>query len=267
MKNILLLVHDDEGQEARFQAALDVARALGAHLSCLDVTPMHVIPSDGYGSDATTLLLQNEQQRETVNRARLRERLATEDVTWDWSDRTGFAEECVEEALTLADLVVVSTHLDECGVPDLRGIAAKLIVRSGTPVLAVPPSASGLRATGSALVAWDGSPQAASALTAAVPLLQRAASVTLFEVEDGSVLSPAEEAAAYLSRHDVHPLVVHADPAGWDASTDILAKADGGAYDYVVMGGFGHSRIGEALFGGVTRTMLAKSPVPLFIAR
>ena len=44
MKNILLLVHDDAGQEARFQAALDIGRAVEGHLSCLDVT---VIPMQG----------------------------------------------------------------------------------------------------------------------------------------------------------------------------------------------------------------------------
>ena len=36
--------------------------------------------------------------------------------------------------------------------------------------------------------------------------------------------------------------------------------------DYVVMGGFGHLRLQEALFGGVTRTMLGKCPVPIFMA-
>ena len=36
MKNILLLVHDDHGQEARLQAALDITRAVEGHLTCVD---------------------------------------------------------------------------------------------------------------------------------------------------------------------------------------------------------------------------------------
>ena len=38
MKNILALMHDDSGQEARYQVALDVTRALEGHLTCLDLT-------------------------------------------------------------------------------------------------------------------------------------------------------------------------------------------------------------------------------------
>src|SRR3546814_13462010 len=43
VKNILLLVHHDAGQEARLQAALDITRAVGGHLACIDVTPFPVV--------------------------------------------------------------------------------------------------------------------------------------------------------------------------------------------------------------------------------
>ncbi len=52
MKNILLLVHDDEGQEARLQAALDLVRTLDGHLVCLDVTPFPVMAGDFYVASA-----------------------------------------------------------------------------------------------------------------------------------------------------------------------------------------------------------------------
>ena len=51
MKNILLLVHDDHGQEARLQAALDITRAVEGHLTCIDVTPYPLIAGDGFGSE------------------------------------------------------------------------------------------------------------------------------------------------------------------------------------------------------------------------
>ncbi len=60
MKNILLLIHDDAGQEARLQAALDITRALGGHLKCVDVTPLTVIPDDAFGSDGSAVLLEHE---------------------------------------------------------------------------------------------------------------------------------------------------------------------------------------------------------------
>ena len=46
-----------------------------------------------------------------------------------------------------------------------------------------------------------------------------------------------------------------------------MAKAESGRFDYLVMGGFGHSRFVEACLGGVTRKMLTSSPIPLFLAR
>ena len=79
MKNILLLVHDDAGQEARFQASLDVCRALGGHLACLDVAILPKVTGDMYG--ATAMLLADERERESANRTKLESRLAAEDVS------------------------------------------------------------------------------------------------------------------------------------------------------------------------------------------
>ena len=57
------------------------------------------------------------------------------------------------------------------------------------------------------------------------------------------------------------------ESARGDATSSILfAKANTGKYDYLVMGGFGHPRFIEALFGGVSRRMLKESPIPLFLA-
>jgi len=266
MKNILLLIHDDAGQEARLQAALDITRALGGHLKCLDVTPMTVLPGDGYGSDGSAVMLAYEQQQESANKARLLKRMEAEDVSWEWADATGLMAQCLEDAARTADLIVVNRQLDDCPTPDMRGICTGLVVKSGVPVLAVPEDVIGFDAAGNALVAWDGSAAAAAALTAAVPLLQLATSVTIFEVEDGSIKSPAEEAATYLSRHGVHPMVVADKSYGDRTSGILLAKARSGVFDYLVMGGFSHSRFVEALLGGVTRRMLTESPIPLFLA-
>ena len=266
MKNILLLVHDDAGQEARLQAALDLTRALGGHLKCLDVTPLAVCPGDGFGSDGAAIMLQYEQAQESANKARLTQRLAAEDVAWEWQDMIGGFEDCLAAEARLADLIVVNRQLDDYPLPDMRAIAGGLVVRSGVPVLAAPADAEGLRANGAALIAWDGSNEAAAAVAAAEPLLALAASVTLLEVEDGSVRAPAEEAARYLSRHGIHPRILRLAPDGVDVSATILAQAKSGAFDYVVMGGFGHRRFVEALFGGVTRRMLTASPIPLFLA-
>lgn len=266
MKNILLIVHDDAGQEARLQAALDVTRAVGGHLTCLDVSILPVLMGDFYSGAGEAMLLADERTREDANRQRLEARLAHEDVSWSWIDVTGSLAPCVTDAAGMADLIVVNRRLDGFPVPDMRAAAGEIIVKANRPILAVPDTATGFDPTGTALVAWDGSPCAMAALHAAVPLLQMSQSVILFEIEDGSIVTPAEEAATYLSRHGIRPVIRRERGEGRKPSTILLDQARQDGVSYVVMGGFGHLRLVEALFGGVTRTMLTKSPVPVFMA-
>ena len=266
MKNILLLVHDDAGQEARFQAALDVARVMEGHLTCLDVAIMPAVVATEFGGDGgLSMLLADERTREASNRAKLEARLSHEDVPWDWIDTTGTLALSLRDASNLADLIVVNRQLDDFPMPDMRMVAGELIVRSKKPVLAVP---EGLKRFefGSALVAWDGSAASAAALRAATPLLSHAESVTIVEIDDGSVKAPAEEAAAYLSRHGVHASVRRLPYSGRTAADTLLTQASNGEFTFAVMGGFGHLRFTEALFGGVTRTMLTRSPIPVLLA-
>lgn len=266
MKNVLMLAHDDIGQEARLQAALDATRALEGHLTCLDAALLP--PSPGlYTGEAVAMLLAEECERETKNRSRLEARLAKEDVSWDWVEMTGDAAECIKEHAGLADLIVVNRKLEAAPLPDALGIAGEVIVNGHRPVLAVPENATGFNVQGTALIAWDGSEQAAAALTAAIPLLRIAGQVRLLEIDDGSVTAPAEEAATYLSRHGIKPVIVHAGAERGKAGKALLAAVEEQDADYVVMGGFGRPRPIEIIFGGATRAMLCHSPVPVLFAR
>ena len=266
MKNILLLIHDDAGQEARLQAALDVTRAVNGHLTCLDVSVVMPMVGADVGVSGGALLIELERENEADNRSRTYPRIEKEDVAWSWIDRTDYLEPALEEAAGLADLIVVNSQLESFPLPDMRTLAAGLVVNSGKPILAVPETVTGFKAAGNALVAWDGSRESSVALTAAVPLLRLAGSVTIVEVEDGSVKTGAEEAAAYLSRHGIHAMIVRLAANGDDAGTLLMAKANSGRFDYMVMGGFSHSRLYEAVFGGVTRRLLTYSQIPLFLA-
>ncbi|MGZ8361632.1 MAG: universal stress protein [Allosphingosinicella sp.] len=264
MKNILVLVHDDPGQEARLQAALDVTRAVGGHLTCLDVSAVIPINGDVYPPAGGAMLVELERESEAANRARLQPRLAAEDVSWSWLDVTGYVAHALEDAAALADLIVVNASIGNIQQAEIRALASALVVTARKPLLAVPAGATGFDAAGAALVAWDGSREAATALASALPLLQLAKHVTILEVADGSAGEPAEEAAAYLSRHGVHPVIVR--KSGDSPADVILDSAFAAPTDYLVMGAFGHSRLVESLFGGVTRRLLKESPVPLLIA-
>jgi nucleotide-binding universal stress UspA family protein len=264
MKNVLVLIHDDSGQEARLQAALDIARALGGHLTCVDVVEIMPIVGDYYPAVAEGIKLEEEQER--ANRDRVQQRLALEDVPWDWVDLKGDIAEALTSAAGLADLIVVNRKLDKAQWPDMFYVAAELALKSGKPVVAVPDTGDRFNLFGSALLAWDGSSEASAALRATVPLLKLASEVLVIEIEDGSIEAPATEAASYLSRHGIRATITLREATAGTTADTLLAEADRVHAAYIVMGAFGRSRFVEAMFGGVSRQMLAESHAPLVIA-
>lgn len=266
MKNVLVLMHDDPGQEARFQAALDITRALDGHLSCIDVSVAPIIAADLAMASAEALLMADEQLRERANRSHMETRLKAEGVPYDWTDEAGFLGSAVCDSAKLADIIVLNRALDTVEVPDMRELVGEVLLASGKPIVAVPETARGFNVFGPALIAWDGSREAVAALRAATPLLARAASVTILEVRDGSVRLPAEDGAEYLSRHGIRPLIRRESSMIDLPSTMILEAIETTGAAWLVMGGFGHSRFIEGVFGGVTRRLLKESPVALFLA-
>lgn len=266
MKNVLVLIHDDPGQEARFQAALDLTRALDGHLSCIDVSIAPAFVGDYAMTGGEALLMADEQDRENANKAHLQARLKAEDVSYDWRDAVGFLCPVLRDSVGLADLVVLNRRLDSIDYPDMRDLVGEMVLKSGKAIVAMPESARGFDAFGHALVAWDGSRESVAAIQAAAPLLAKASAVTILEVDDGSIKAPAEEGAEYLSRHGIKPVVRREKSLIELPSTIILDAIESIRPAYLVMGGFGHSRFVEAAFGGVTRRMLQESPVPLFLA-
>ena len=263
MKNILLLVHDDDGQEARFLAALDIVRALDGHLSCIDVTPYPVIAGEaimGYGESVVVL---DERDSEAKNKAVLTDRLSREDVSWSWADVMGEMADSILGAADLADLIILNRALDDYPLPNMRDIVGRIVARTNAAVLAVPQACERF-AFDRALVAWDGSRSAAAALRAAVPLLARASEVELFTaVEDEAGTAP-EQAATYLSRHGIHVTIRALDKDHCRADELIERECAAWRADYVVMGAYGHGRLRET-FGGVTRRMLTGSRLPLLL--
>ena len=265
MKNVLLLIHDDAGEEARFQSALDLARALSGHLTCVDIVEIPVLIGTDYTmGDAAFALTADIRDREAENRSRIKMRLAAEDVPWDWKDATGDIARLLEVEAGLADVIVLNTVFAERELTDMRAIISDVVMRAGKPILAVPQETRSLDAGGQALIAWNGSPAIADTLRAVTPLLALAEGVTIVEI--GKIVGqPAEEAAAYLSRHGIHARIDRDVPVAQTVGDALLTACRERLPAYCVIGAYGHSRLREWLIGGVTRQMLAESPVPLLL--
>jgi nucleotide-binding universal stress UspA family protein len=218
------------------------------------------MPSSEFDRD-----LDVERAAGAANREKVERRLSNEDSSWDWVEAEDYVDTALLKASDLADLIVLNNDTAGQLVRDVHSVAGKIAVKSGKPVLAVPSQAGGFDAAGSALVAWDGSAGATTALRAAVPLLQLADSVTVYEIDDGSIASPAEDAAAYLSRHRVHAEILRDTARSGKVADLLLDRAKSGSYSYIVMGAYSRAQILETVFGGVTRRLLKDSPIPLIL--
>lgn len=190
-----------------------------------------------------------------------------------------------------ADLVIVG-QLD----PRQRGpdVPADVLAASGKPVIVLPLSArttatiavtrDGVASSGGPaparhiLAAWNASREAARALQDALPLLRRAERVTLAIIDAAAHPAqfgdpPGTDILAWLERHGVRASVVlgQGEHQGLlrraaEAGPQLLALAAERDCDFVVMGAYGHSRLRETLMGGVTRSVLDTTTLPLLLS-
>jgi nucleotide-binding universal stress UspA family protein len=101
-------------------------------------------------------------------------------------------------------------------------------------------------------------------MRACVPLLTLATDVEIFMVRDGAHRAEPTEAAEYLARHGIHAQIREIQDDRHAPDVLILEHCDSWKPDYVLMGAYGRGRLMET-FGGVTRRMLARSPIPLVL--
>jgi len=266
MKNVLLIVHADAGQEARLQAALDLTRALRGHLTCVDVFVPQVITGGTYMELDSSWAMATELALEQDHGARLKARFQNEDVPWDWIDAMGGLSSRVTDEAGLADVIVSSLEADHLFEPNLARVTADVALVHNQPVVAVPSSSRAVDWNGAALVAWDGSIAAMAALRASVPILALASGVEMLEIDDRTSGPGAEAAARYLSHHGVPSTIECVHSLHRPTVDVIISRAKAIAADFIVMGAYGHNRARELLFGGVTRSMMRSSPLPLVLA-
>jgi len=265
MKTVMVLIHDDASQEARLQCALDVVRAVEGHLLCLDVVQMPVV-ADGFGlGGGTGVLLMDEREREDGNIERLEPRLAGEGVSYEWARVHSHADVTITDNARLVDLMVVGKQ----GVGDVTesgDCAARLAGLTSVPVLAVPSEQRQLDLFGKALVAWDGSAPADAAVRAATPLLRLASEVEVLTIDEGEANSDPAAVAAYLDRHGC-TVSIREEAKSGSVADQLLGRLEASGAGWCVMGASGRGRLREQLFGGASRTLLAKARVPLLISR
>jgi nucleotide-binding universal stress UspA family protein len=118
---------------------------------------------------------------------------------------------------------------------------------------------------GSIAIAWKPTPQAARAIAAAMPFLKRATDITVLTVEEAAASEGFNRLTRYLSWHGCRASAEILRVEGGDAVGTLLSAAEERA-GLLVMGGYGHSRLREWIFGGFTERVLADAPLPVLMA-
>jgi nucleotide-binding universal stress UspA family protein len=185
------------------------------------------------------------------------------------------ADDGLARLARFADLVVLTQDDPDEALPDLAvHLPDYVILNSPRPVLvlprtdAAPGAAPG--AARSVLVAWDGGKEAARALTAALPLLQRASAVTIAALTGpdagaAELESQRPDLLRFLEHHGVTPHMLVRDPRR-DPGHELLDLAAELHCGLLVMGCFGHSKLRELCLGGASRAVLADARIPVLLA-
>jgi nucleotide-binding universal stress UspA family protein len=285
IKTILVPATGSDSDTAVFASALAVARAFAAHLEFLHVRPdaeaMAVaMASDGGGATMVGGLIDRleeeaDEREEKANRLFQsfceREGLALRDAppgpqgpSARWLREIGAEPYWVAEHGRAADLLVIGRPGEDEGV-SLDTIEGALI-DSGRPLL-IPPTAPLTALPETVAIAWKATPQAARALTAASPFLSMAKQIVVLTVVEDQ-RTPEDDADRLMTGlrwHGVPVSVRHLQPDRHNAADTLLsAVAEHAAL--LVMGGYGHSRLREWIFGGFTLSVLRGAEVPVLMA-
>lgn len=177
--------------------------------------------------------------------------------------------EGVTRGLALSDLVVIGQQNPDLPEPMREALIEAILFQAGAPVLIIPYAGVTSFAPGRAIVAWDGSAAAAHAVRAALPLLHLAKEVVVVIVRESvkrSTELAGADIATHLARHNLHVEVREITNATGDIGQTILSFAADESADWLVMGGYGHSRMREFFLGGATRGILESMTLPVLMA-
>jgi nucleotide-binding universal stress UspA family protein len=212
---------------------------------------------------------QQDEQRlmERMQDAEKRFRSALADVQGPvhWRSALELPLDYVARESRAADLVVCFQRGDgrllECGDP------GEVVLKAGRPVLAVPHGVA-CGVPRKVVIAWKDSRESRRAVADALPLLRRATKVSVVEALEGeesreSAERRVRDVAAWLDAHSI-PASAQVLTGRGGAAAELETASQG--VDLIVAGAYGHSRLGEWIFGGVTRHLLKNSACPVFLS-
>lgn len=263
---VMVHVGIDEASDARVRLASGLGERF--HATLVGVTgwgPRPPFAAEGLVVDFGPSDAEREAMTEELGRlgAHFREIVGPGNRPVEWRATLDFPLEVVAHAARAADLIVIG------GGPQPDDVFRSLdpggvILRAGRPVVLVPDSIDSL-VPSRILIAWKDTREARRALVDALPFLHEADKVMVAEVcpEGGEAAArqDLDDVTRHLARHRIAVAAAITVHGNGTATDEIIRIAREERVDLIVAGGYGHSRLGEWMFGGVTRGLLGHSPV------
>jgi nucleotide-binding universal stress UspA family protein len=255
--------------------AISLAQAFDAHLSAVAFSYEPVIPPSIIGSIPASLIeAQRAENDKAANDAR--EKFDAEakraGVSFDSRILTASLPGSADRFGAIArrfDLAVVGQ-----GEPGVLAGAQELVAEgvlfsSGRPVVLVPYIQKAGLALDRVMVCWDASRNAARAVADALPLLARAKAIDVVIIANERIKGdelPGADIGQHLARHGLKVEVKRIVAPDTDVASTILSHAADTSADFIVMGGYGHSRLREFILGGATRGIMSAMTVPVLMS-
>ena len=286
IKTILVAATGSDRDAATFAAALAVARPFAAHLEMLHVRQDPVALAVAMTTDAGGGALAAGLIEQLEKDAQARERKAhdifsrfcggaglaviaapvpasTAAPSAEWHVETGEEPRWMAAYGVAADLIIAPRATGEEALG--RATLEAALLDSGRPILV--PAATAMPAKFERIaIAWKPTPQAARAVAAALPFLAQAREIVVATVEEaGEGRDEAGRLVRNLAWRGIGATTLRLQPGAEGAAATLLAGIEG-RVDLLVMGGYGHSRLREWVFGGFTQSVLADAPLPVLMA-
>jgi nucleotide-binding universal stress UspA family protein len=274
IKDIVVNLTGASPQESAADYAISIAKIFGAHIEGVGFIYEPVIPGSLLGGIPTDLIEAQREENTKAARAAV-SRFEAAAGAAGLSAETRILDASVAGAADLFgriarrfDIAVVGQARPKEGASEELLIEGALF-ESGRPVVVVPfVQAQGLTLE-RVLVCWDGSRPATRAIADALPFLQRAKAVEIVAVSGergkGRELV-GTNMARHLARHGLNVELKRVSAGDVDVPSAIRSYAIDGGADFMVMGGYGHSRLREFILGGVTRTILSSTTIPVLMS-
>jgi nucleotide-binding universal stress UspA family protein len=274
-KTVLIVVGVDQ-DDREIDRAATIAEGLGAHLTVLALGVAPPPPSSPYGvvsNDIWAAEIRDGQAAAQVRAEAVAERMGARGVSCSVSaqyvDRATVATLVARHA-RYADMTLITPQVEGSHLMQSWVINGALF-ESGRPIVLLPRGEIAFPAVRTVMIAWDASVEASKAVRDAIGLMRRAEAVHAVLIDpvpsfEGHGPEPGADLAAYLARHGVS-LEVHRLPREGKEVADILQRAATDfAADLIVMGGFGHSRLRQRIFGGTTTKTMRETRTPALMA-